>query len=864
MLSQLPPPPCLPPVITTNPNSFSACAGMNALFSVIANGSGLTYQWQVDQGSGFTDLTNVPPYGIVTSNMLIISFVPPGFTGYQYRCSVTDSCSNTISSDAATLTVSPAINLSVNSPTINSGQTAVLTASGATSYFWPGGVPSIPPAGLTTNPISVSPTTTTTYTVTGTTNGCSRTAFAMVTVISNGTGGATGATGSTGATGAIGATGIDGIQGATGIQGETGAIGATGATGADGALSAWGKGGTSGTNPSTDFLGTTDATALAFRTNNIERIRILPSGSIGMGTATPITIGKVVQVSANDANGTSLLLENTVTGGKNWRMLSAATNNTGGAGSFMIVNHTDDPVNPKLLITPSGNIGMGTATPNAIGKTLAIASTVSGGTSLFLENTKSWRVLSTGSANTGGGGNFMIVNHSDDAANPKFTINAAGNVGISTAAPSAKLDIAGNLRVQTVAQNNTATKVLVADATGIVGYKDASSLIGATGPAGAPGADGAANAWSFTGTANTNPAINFIGTTDNVDVVLKTNNAEVLRLAANGNVGVDTNTPQAKLDVNGDAKIANDLTVGGNITFAGNKPISYLPASGGFPEAFGFGIAPRQLPAPQPGLGCGGSLPPFVGTNQFNNLIQSWGDLMSMSMGINIDNTAVIESTVPLSINTVCGKDIYMGGNVGVGTSNPLTKLQVNGSISIYDGDGNTSLFFGAENTSDHAFGKWGIQYVTPNTFSPDFNNKGGLNFWVPYLTGNNGGNNYLFLSDDGNVGIGTTDTKGYKLGVNGKIICEEINVKLYGTWFDHVFDKKYKLMSIEELQEFTKREKHLPDMPTSTDVEKNGINTSEMIGKLLKTQEEQAQYIFQLNEQNKELKKEIEKLQKH
>jgi hypothetical protein len=36
------------------------------------------------------------------------------------------------------------------------------------------------------------------------------------------------------------------------------------------------------------------------------------------------------------------------------------------------------------------------------------------------------------------------------------------------------------------------------------------------------------------------------------------------------------------------------------------------------------------------------------------------------------------------------------------------------------------------------------------------------------------------------------------------------------------------------------------------------------MLGKLLKTQEEQAQYIFQLNEQNKELKKEIENLKKH
>jgi hypothetical protein len=32
-------------------------------------------------------------------------------------------------------------------------------------------------------------------------------------------------------------------------------------------------------------------------------------------------------------------------------------------------------------------------------------------------------------------------------------------------------------------------------------------------------------------------------------------------------------------------------------------------------------------------------------------------------------------------------------------------------------------------------------------------------------------------------------------LGVRGKIICEEVNVKLFGSWPDYVFDKKHKLM---------------------------------------------------------------------
>ncbi|MCE9537912.1 MAG: hypothetical protein K8R85_01665, partial [Bacteroidetes bacterium] len=445
------PPSCPAPIIMQQPDNNGTCAGQNVFFSILANGNTLTYQWQVDQGlgAGFTDLSNGLVYNAVTSNILTVSSIPLPFNGYQYRCVVTDSCANITASNAATLFISLPPIVTANSATIVSGGTAILTAAGATTYVWhSGGM-----MGDPTNPISLSPTTTTTYTVTGTTNGCSGTTTATVTVTIQGVTGATGPTGYTGATGATGADGIQGVTGATGtigatgFQGNTGAIGATGATGADGALSAWGKAGTAGTNPATDFVGTIDATPLVFRTNNIERFRILPSGSIGMGTTTPVTIGKVFQISANDAGGTSMFLENSGSGGKNWRMLSTGTGNTGGAGALMIVNHTDDPANPKLMITPAGNIGIGTATPNSIGKTLHIASTNTGGTSLFLENTKSWRMLSTGTANTGGGGNLLIVNHSDDAANPKFTISASGNVGVGTVSPQAKLDVNGNVKV---------------------------------------------------------------------------------------------------------------------------------------------------------------------------------------------------------------------------------------------------------------------------------------------------------------------------------------------------------------------------------------------------------------------------------
>jgi gliding motility-associated-like protein len=74
----------------------------------------------------------------------------------------------------ATITIDPVPTITVNSPAICNGQSATLTASGASSYSWS--------SGGTTSTETVSPTSSTTYTVTGTTGGCSNTALSIVTV----------------------------------------------------------------------------------------------------------------------------------------------------------------------------------------------------------------------------------------------------------------------------------------------------------------------------------------------------------------------------------------------------------------------------------------------------------------------------------------------------------------------------------------------------------------------------------------------------------------------------------------------------------------------------------------------------------
>jgi hypothetical protein len=67
------------------PLESSTCPGSPITYTATG---GTTYQWQVDDGTGYTNITNSVNYSGATSNSMQVSNVPTSYSGYKYRCLV--------------------------------------------------------------------------------------------------------------------------------------------------------------------------------------------------------------------------------------------------------------------------------------------------------------------------------------------------------------------------------------------------------------------------------------------------------------------------------------------------------------------------------------------------------------------------------------------------------------------------------------------------------------------------------------------------------------------------------------------------------------------------------------------------------
>ncbi|MGP8215888.1 MAG: hypothetical protein ACLQQ4_10020 [Bacteroidia bacterium] len=115
-------------------------------------------------------------------------------------------------------------------------------------------------------------------------------------------------------------------------------------------------------------------------------------------------------------------------------------------------------------------------------------------------------------------------------------------------------------------------------------------------------------------------------------------------------------------------------------------------------------------------------------------------------------------------------------------------------------------------------------------------------------------------------IATSSVNTPGqYTLYVAGGIMTEQLTVATVNSngWADYVFADDYKLKPLNELADYVKQNKHLPGVPSASDVKDSGINMAAMDATLLKKIEELTLYVIQQQQQIKEMQAKLDALKK-
>ncbi len=95
------------------------------------------------------------------------------------------------------------------------------------------------------------------------------------------------------------------------------------------------------------------------------------------------------------------------------------------------------------------------------------------------------------------------------------------------------------------------------------------------------------------------------------------------------------------------------------------------------------------------------------------------------------------------------------------------------------------------------------------------------------------------------------TPYKLMQLDNTGLLYGREVKVNL-DNWSDYVFDEKYPLMPLNELQQFIQKNNHLPNVPSAGEMTQNGLNLAKTSILFMEKIEELTLYLLQINEQVK------------
>lgn len=190
-------------------------------------------------------------------------------------------------------------------------------------------------------------------------------------------------------------------------------------------------------------------------------------------------------------------------------------------------------------------------------------------------------------------------------------------------------------------------------------------------------------------------------------------------------------------------------------------------------------------------------------------------------------------------------------GNVGIGVTNPSEKLHVMGTdfpvfAKIQNNIGYTKIGFNGSHgiiESDHGLL---LNYYSGQDVIVGGQTAGQGSFYSVH-------NTYL-ATNDGQVAIGCSQfDPGAMLTVKGKITTEDVEVKQLN-YPDYVFATEYKLLTFDELRAYIEQNKHLPNVPSASEVTENGLSLSDNSRVQMEKIEELTLYILQLEQRMKEL----------
>ena len=202
-------------------------------------------------------------------------------------------------------------------------------------------------------------------------------------------------------------------------------------------------------------------------------------------------------------------------------------------------------------------------------------------------------------------------------------------------------------------------------------------------------------------------------------------------------------------------------------------------------------------------------------------------------------------------------------GNIGIGTTDfvmnylaPPARLSVNGSAKIIgelmvtpniSGNVGGNYRISAEDaipgpgwmTAKHTIDRWGGEFQWLSTAPPN---------------SSFGNAKFMKLTSTGD---------GANLYVNGEVNAKLVRVKAANPWADYVFDKNYRLLPLSEVERFIEKNKHLPEIPSAKEIEKNGQDLGSLQVLQMQKIEELTLYLIAQEKRMQALEQKLLEMQK-